>query len=144
MKIGINFSTGAKNLSSSLKEVAQESDEKKDELVLELARHTKLTILRRMRRQAARGKTYRRYNPLRIVTASAPGQMPAIDTKRLIRSIQINKEGNGYTVGTANPVGFWMEFGTRFMAARPWLRPGARLAWKNAPEFVKKIMRIRV
>lgn len=74
------------------------------------------------------GKIYTR----RSVThqASAPGQAPATDTGSLVSQISAIREGFlNYSVGSREdeaPHGFWLEFGTSKMAARPWLLPAKR------------------
>lgn len=59
-------------------------------------------------------------------TASAPGKPPARDTSELVQSIKYTIEGKGKTiigkVGTDTIQGKMMEFGTRRVAPRPWLR----------------------
>ncbi len=58
--------------------------------------------------------------------ASSPGQPPAVATGELRQSIKTSVEGEGKkvigTVGTKVKHGLMLEFGTRKMAARPWLR----------------------
>ncbi|EYB67412.1 hypothetical protein DEIPH_ctg041orf0008 [Deinococcus phoenicis] len=57
-------------------------------------------------------------------TASAPGDPPAVDSGDLRNSIGVQKIKDGhYRVGTNKKHGVYMEFGTRKVAARPWLRP---------------------
>lgn len=58
---------------------------------------------------------------------SAPGQPPGKVTGNLGRSVQTDRsrvESDLIArVGTNLTYGFWQEYGTRLMAARPWLRP---------------------
>lgn len=64
--------------------------------------------------------------------ASAPGDAPAVDSGDLRRSIGVQKIGEGrYRVGTNLKHGLFLEFGTRRMAARPWLRPAAEKVRKR-------------
>lgn len=57
-------------------------------------------------------------------TASAAGKPPAVDTGRLRQSINVQKVAEGhYRVGTNVPYALSLEFGTRKMAARPFMRP---------------------
>lgn len=57
-------------------------------------------------------------------TASAPGDAPAVDSGDLRNSIGVQKMKDGhYRVGTNKKHGLYMEFGTRKVAARPWMRP---------------------
>jgi len=72
------------------------------------------------------GRTYKVPGTGRTYTASAPGEPPAQATAELRQSVdtKIEAEGNtlaGY-VGTDKIQGKMTEFGTRNMAARPWLR----------------------
>lgn len=68
--------------------------------------------------------------------ASAPGEPPAVDTGALRRSIQIDRRQINalrVRVGTdkkvdAHALGRLLEYGTRYMAPRPWARPSRRLA----------------
>lgn len=57
--------------------------------------------------------------------ASAPGEFPKSDSGALAASIthQIDADGLGASVGTNILYGPHLEFGTRKMAARPWLQP---------------------
>lgn len=57
-------------------------------------------------------------------TASAPADAPAVDTGHLRNSIGVQKIGEGaYRVGTDVKYALYLEFGTRRMAARPFMRP---------------------
>jgi phage gpG-like protein len=62
----------------------------------------------------------------RTYTASDPGEAPAVLTGRLRQSIKGTVDIEGKTivgrVGTDVPYGPMLEYGTRNMAARPWLR----------------------
>ncbi|BDP42923.1 hypothetical protein DAETH_28920 [Deinococcus aetherius] len=59
-------------------------------------------------------------------TASAPGDPPAVDTGRLRQSIVALKIAPGrWRVGTNVEYAFWLEFGTRRIAPRPFMRPAA-------------------
>jgi len=59
--------------------------------------------------------------------ASAEGKPPARDTSQLVQSIKWRLEGNGRRVvgkvGTDLALGLMLEFGTKKMGARPWLKP---------------------
>jgi HK97 gp10 family phage protein len=78
---------------------------------------------------AKTGKTSKKYNPNRTHTASAPGESPASDTGALAKGIfaevktsKAAKEVAGIVRATA-PYSAHLEFGTRNMAARPYLQP---------------------
>lgn len=55
---------------------------------------------------------------------SAPGEPPHKQTGHLRRSVARDVDSHHLTarVGTNLKYGRWLELGTRFMAARPWLR----------------------
>ncbi|AFD25824.1 HK97 gp10 family phage protein [Deinococcus gobiensis] len=60
----------------------------------------------------------------RVHRASAPGDGPAVDTGRLRQSIGIQRiSPTHFRVGTNVIYAPLLEFGTRKIAARPWLRP---------------------
>lgn len=68
--------------------------------------------------QPGSGRQYGRHR------ASAPGDSPAVDTGRLRQSIGVQKVAQGhYRVGTNVQYAPLLEFGTRKMAARPFMRP---------------------
>lgn len=59
--------------------------------------------------------------------ASAPGEPPASDTGALLNSIshKLDVEETVFVrVGSDKKYAIWLELGTRFMAARPFIRPG--------------------
>lgn len=55
--------------------------------------------------------------------ASAPGETPDVDSGELLRSIAADVGAEVAHVGTPLAKGRILEFGTRDMAARPWIRP---------------------
>jgi hypothetical protein len=57
--------------------------------------------------------------------ASAPGEAPAVDTGNLRNSIAITMINNGLTarIDFGAEYAFWLEFGRRSVAARPFARP---------------------
>lgn len=58
--------------------------------------------------------------------ASAPGKAPVVDNGRLIQSITaLQISPLHWRVGTNIEAALYLEFGTRRMAARPFLRPAA-------------------
>jgi len=58
-------------------------------------------------------------------TASKEGYPPNSDTGMLVKSIQfdVNYEKITAQIGTNLNYGLWLEFGTKDMGERPWLRP---------------------
>lgn len=75
------------------------------------------------------GRTYRtgyKTEPHRTHQASAPGDAPAVNTGRLRQSITaLRISPLHWRVGTNVDYALYLEFGTRRMAARPFLRPAA-------------------
>ena len=86
------------------------------------------------------GRTYYVPGTRRQYTASSPGEPPATASGELRQSVKVAVEGEGRKVvgkvGTDKKHGKWLEFGTRFMKARPWLR----ISFEKALEEVKAIL----
>lgn len=72
------------------------------------------------------GRTYKVPGTSRTYTASAPGEAPAQATGQLRQSVKapVDIEGSNIIgrVGTALEYAPCLEYGTKNMAARPWLR----------------------
>ncbi len=85
------------------------------------------------------GRTYFVPGTKRTYTASSPGEAPASATAELRQSIKAVVESKGKevigVVGTDKIQGLMTEFGTRFMAARPWLR----ISFEKATPKLKSI-----
>lgn len=77
--------------------------------------------IRSIQQGPATGVTYGNHQ------ASAPGEAPSTDTGFLVGSIQSGLVQSGKILeaiaGTDLDYGIHLEFGTRNMAARPWLQP---------------------
>ncbi len=88
-----------------------------------------------------------RYNPKRTVTVSRPGNAPNTDTGRLAQSvgfeIRKGKTSSVGVVGTNLKYGAWLEFGTRMMGARPWLRPAFKKLRNKTKEMFKVLLPIK-
>ena len=67
------------------------------------------------------GRIYQRGGKLH--QASAPGELPKSDTESLADSIFVETRGFEAEVGSDLDYAKGLEFGTRNMAARPWLLP---------------------
>lgn len=80
------------------------------------------------------GKKQTRYKPKREVIVSKPGDAPNTDTGRAIQSIFFNIENEGMkgSVGTKLKYLIGLEFGTKHVAARPWLSTALKLIKKDA------------
>jgi hypothetical protein len=69
--------------------------------------------------------------------ASAPGEYPKTDKGALVNSIMWQTIAGGAEVGTDLDYGLFLEEGTRFMEARPWLAPTTE---KVAPDYAERLM----
>lgn len=72
----------------------------------------------RRRVRGASGKTYYRGSD-----PSLPGAPPHQVSGQLLRSIAFEVNGNVARIGSNLAYSFWLEFGTKRMQARPFLRP---------------------
>ncbi len=83
---------------------------------------------------------YSRSGTKRIVLASHPGDPPNTDTGRLVQSIKFDFLNGGLIgrVGTNLKYGAWLEFGTKIMAARPWLSAAVRETSKEIGRIFKR------
>jgi len=86
------------------------------------------------------GRIYRVPGTRRAYTASSPGQPPAVATADLRQSVKVAVEIESRQVigmvGTDAIQGKMTEFGTRKMAARPWLR----ISFEKSLDKVKSIL----
>lgn len=105
--------------------------------------------IRSMRKTPKTGRKYRSTKQRGIYhTASSPGYPPAVDTGDLIRSIVMDVRGSQITdfeveVGSniTNPKNRyprWLEEGTKFMDARPWLEPAVEVAKRKFYTTVRR------
>jgi len=99
---------------------------------------------KRLLSQHGTGRIYRKNHPHRIHQASAPGEPPAPDLGHLRASVghevgvdatglygawgilgvaARTKEDRGGDDANLAEIGAWLEYGTRYMDPRPWLRP---------------------
>lgn len=84
-------------------------------------------------------------------TAASAGNAPNTDTGNLVSSIQTEKDGElTYKVGATSKAKYagWLEFGTKNMAARPWLSPALESKGENLRKNIEKsvgaaIMRLK-
>lgn len=95
------------------------------------------------------GSWQTRYNPKRVVVASAPGQPPNTDTGILVNSIYVNTKagengGQAAIVGTDLLYGKYLELGTRAILPRPWLLPAFESTRdENSKAFRRALKRVK-
>jgi len=89
------------------------------------------------------GRTYTLYNPRRVHTASAPGEPPAADTGYLQNNIiwEVDSDGLSGDVVSRAEYSEFLEFGTRNMAARPFLQPAAEENRPKISRMAEKILK---
>lgn len=85
-------------------------------------------------------KRYSASGTPRNVLASKPGEPPNTDTGRLVQSIKFDFKEGGLIgrVGTNLKYGAWLEFGTKDVAARPWLSAAIRETAKEVATIFRK------
>ena len=114
---------GIKEFNKYLSGLSRSSKIEMNKLLAISATETQKNAVNSIQTGARTGKTYKR----RSIThqASAPGEPPKSDTGALTSNITVEKERGGYTTGSRKgaPWGFWLEFGTSLIKARPWLQP---------------------
>lgn len=128
---------GEKKFKRALRDIKVDSKKMLARGLADMAFDTQEEAVQSIRTSPASGKTYRRRGVLH--TASSPGNAPRIDRGTLVQNIITKKEGKGYTTGSRKgaPHGFWLEFGTRKMAKRPWLGPAFDKIVKNINRYFK-------
>jgi len=92
------------------------------------------TIVMSMRNTPKTGRWYKRGKKKH--RASSPGNPPAIDRGKLVRSIMFNVRDMEVEIGAIGgaPYAESLEFGTKKMEPRPFLDPAVK---KHAPEIVE-------
>ena len=115
---------GLEDLNEVLAKLPAEFDREATALVNRTAQNIRNTAVRSIQKQSPGGVTYEKYNPRRSHVASAPGQPPNTDTGRLAGSIRAVESGTptAYVDALADYAAH-LEFGTRNMAARPFMTP---------------------
>src|SRR6056297_1304389 len=110
---------GSKQLQAALRNMSDEVRAEVGKEVLATAVKLRGDVVKSIQRGPASGRTYRKYNPRRTHTASAPGQPPMTDTGRLANSIEFDRQGDlTATVGSKVAYAAYLEYGTSRMAAR--------------------------
>lgn len=137
---------GAGNLSASIEQLMKAFPDAIDNAVkstaLTVQNHARVSI----QREQSAGVVYQRGGVTH--QASAPGDAPNTDTGALVSSIIAEYPRKGVAfVGTSKAYGAYLEFGTRNMAARPWLRPAKAQGQQELPKAItnainKEIQRV--
>jgi hypothetical protein len=115
---------GSKEFAKAAEQLVQKNKSEANKILAAMANDTRNSAVEGIQGGGRSGKVYKR----RSIThqASAPGEFPKTDTGELANNITVRKNGFAdYDAGSRQqaPHGFWLEFGTRFMAKRPWLTP---------------------
>lgn len=115
---------GMDDLNAVLAKLPAEFDREATALVNRTAQNIRNTAVRSIQKHLSSGVTYEKYKPRRTHIASAPGQPPNTDTGRLVGSIRAVESGTptAYVEALAGYARH-LEFGTRNMAARPFMTP---------------------
>ncbi len=115
---------GMDELNAVLATLPAKFDKEATTLVNRTAQNIRNTAVKSIMKPSAVGDTYKKYAPRREHTASAPGSPPNTDTGRLAGSIRAVETGtpNAEVVAGAEYAPH-LEFGTRNMAARPFMTP---------------------
>lgn len=119
MKVKLRL-TGLDELNQILQDLARHGDEALDSFAMDLAREIKDVATSNMRASAG----------------SAPaGSYPHQQSGALVKSIFAEKRGKlAAAVGSTAIHGYYLEFGTESMAARPWLVPSFEEAVRGASQ----------
>lgn len=142
---------GSEALSTNLKGLMSAFPNAINKAVVKTANEVRNNAIKSISREQSMGRVYTHYFTAMLPngaliegkkrnkphTASAPGDAPNTDSGTLVRSIAVENPRKGLSyVGTSVEYGKHLEFGTRRMAARPWLRPAMD---KAAPELPNAI-----
>ena len=128
---------GSEQLQRDLRRLSDDLRREVGQVVLGAAVEMRADIVNSIQRGPASGLTYKKSNPTRTHTASAPGQPPMSDTGRLANSITFDRVGDlTATVGSALNYAPWLEYGTSRMAARPFFRPAVE---RMRPKYIGKL-----
>ena|SRR5690625_2708473 len=111
-------------------------------LVNRTAQNIRNTAVQSIVREPSSGNTYEKYTPGRTHTASAPGQPPNTDTGRLAGSIRAVMSGTSSAhVEALADYAVHLEFGTRSMAARPFMTPAVEQERPNYERGLRELTR---
>ena len=117
------------------------------EFVTELTLDIHARAVRGIKSKPATGRIYRKSNPNRTHTASAPGEYPMSDTGRLASSIQFelptNRTRPQGVVGTNLNYGKFLEFKPANRGGRPWLSRAVKESTAKADTLLQRVFKRR-
>lgn len=114
---------GLDELNKTLSELSGKFEQEAGKLVNRTAQNIRTNAINLIRTPST-GDTYEKYNPRRKHTASKAGDAPNTDTGRLMSSLNVTRSGSVTAEVVANvEYAEHLEFGTRRMAARPFMTP---------------------
>ena len=126
-------------LKSNVPKVKAAISQEMDKLVLRVAHQIRNHAIESIQRGQKTGREYK----IRSVThtASAPGEAPANMTGNLVRSIRVEHfPGSGTArVAVAASYARELEFGTKKIAPRPFLRPSIAKVKAEMPDLIKGV-----
>lgn len=138
MKINVKVE-GIEDLRATLKAEGVEAEKLVKTAVLQSALLIQGDARKLIQKGVKSGRVYPSKRSKNVMhQASAPGEPPATDTGRLVANVLFAIEQGGYSarVGTDLEYGKNLEFGTRKMAARPWL---SRAITENSDKIINLI-----
>ena len=135
MSTGIEFRITNDRIDEAIGKIGSEAEDRMLKAVNEVRNETLDTLS-----GSRTGRKYKVPGTNKYYTASAPGEPPAVQLGDLRKSVKsgVEKKGEDVTgfVGTELEKGSMLEFGTRKMKPRPWLRP----SFEKAKSKVKDIL----
>lgn len=135
---------GSQDLQTALRRMSDDIKDAVGKEVVATAVELRSDVVKSIQRGPASGRTYKKSNPTRTHTASAPGEPPMSDTGRLANSIEFDKVGPlTATVGSNLDYALWLEYGTASMnfaggvgGPRPFMRPAVE---RIKPLFIGRL-----
>lgn len=134
MSFGVSVTRKGKGFQRASKAAEKGMDHALEDATLALHRHAVRGIMKQ-----SQGEKQTRYSPKRSVTASKPGDPPNVDTGVFVKSVKFEFRDDSGFVGTNDKRGPWLEFGTKNMAARPWLSSAVVSARREMQKIFKKM-----
>lgn len=131
---------GDKQLQNRLARYAKRAPMILDQLLTKAAFHVQNVAITSIQQNPGGGREYKRGD--KVHSASKPGGPPKTDTGNLVQNITVEKKDlMYYDVGSRKdaPYGYWLEFGTSKMDARPWLTPAVKEGRKKLKQELKKL-----